>query len=400
MSTHRPVSTAPHLDMEHEIAELRAEIAYLRARLAQNPNSDTKDGEWPSEITYGQQMRSLTQFAGISKDREAIGRTSEHHELPQPTRDQAQLEADFIRWGYCLVVDAMTPSQVDRLVERLLDQSEAEKTAGVAHVTHEGTTQFVPNLLPKGQVFRDLAALDEHAAAGAPLLETLLCKILGNDFYLATAHGSIVHQGGGIQELHQDQGFVPLPHPPYPLYSLVIWALSPFSLEEGATYVLPGSHRAPDGANLVHADIDFVEFAKGKLLALDMPVGSCAILDSRLLHAGGERTAPGTRLASRILYCRGMMRQQENLIACTDPIVDQLSPKLKRLIGYYSHYSLGMIEGNRIDPAKPKVPIGELSMSRPEEFEQDFDFRHTKFAEELAQDDWNVWVDYRGPNEE
>ena len=95
-----------------------------------------------------------------------------------------------------------------------------------------------------------------------------------------------------------------------------------------------------------------------------------------------------------------MMRQQENLIACTDPIVDQLSPKLKRLIGYYSHYSLGMIEGNRIDPAKPKVPIGELSMSRPEEFEQDFDFRHTKFAEELAQDDWNVWVDYRGPNEE
>lgn len=400
MNTDRPVSTAPHLDMEHEIAELRAEIAHLRARLAQNPNRDTKDGEWPTEITYGQQMRSLTQFAGVSKDLDAIGRTSDHPKLPQPSREQEQLEADFIRWGYCLVADAMTSEQVDALVERLLDQAEAERTAGIAHVTHEGTTQFVPNLLPKGQIFRDLASLEENAAVGAPLVETLLRKILGEDFYLATAHGSIVQQGGGIQELHQDQGFVPLPHPPYPLYSLIIWGFSPFSLEEGATYLLPGSHRAPDGANLVHPDTDFKAFARGKLLALDMPPGSCAILDSRLLHSGGERTAPGKRLASRVLYCRGMMRQQENLIACADPILDQLSPKLKRLIGYYSYYSLGMIDGNRSDPAKPKVPIGELSMSRPEEFEQDFDFRHTEFARELAENEWNEWVDYRGPEQE
>ena len=26
--------------------------------------------------------------------------------------DEAELEADFVRWGYCLVADAMTPDQV------------------------------------------------------------------------------------------------------------------------------------------------------------------------------------------------------------------------------------------------------------------------------------------------
>lgn len=391
-----PASTAPHIDLERENAELRAENTHLRARLAQNDNAS--DDEWSRTITYDQQPMSGAQFAGITKDREAIDRTSEHPVLPRPTSDPEQLEADFIRWGYCIVADAMTMTQVDAQVKRLLDQAEAERSSGVAHMSHRGRAQFVPNLLAKGEVFRDLIALEERAAVGAPLVESLLSKMLGKDYYLGTAHGSIVHQGGGRQELHQDQGFVPLLHPTYPLYNLIIWTYSPFSLEEGSTYVVPGSHRTPGGENLIHPDTGTVGLAKGKLLALDAPTGSCTLTDSRLLHSGGKRTAPGTRLAARILYCRGMMRQQENQIICADHILDELSPKLKRLIGYYSYYGLGMIDGNPVDPAKPKVPVGELSMSRPEEFEQDFDWRHTQYAKHLSEQDWETFAEYRDKN--
>ena len=39
-------------------------------------------------------------------------------------------------------------------------------------------------------------------------------------------------------------------------------------------------------------------------------------------------------------------------------------------------------------------------MERPEEFEQDFDWRYSRIAQVMARNDWNKWVDYRGPEEE
>jgi hypothetical protein len=56
-----------------------------------------------------------------------------------------------------------------------------------------------------------------------------------------------------------------------------------------------------------------------------------------------------------------------------------------------------MVDGNSIDPRKPKIQVGELSMSRPEEFEQDFDWRYSKIAKMMSEADWESHVDYRGP---
>lgn len=122
------------------------------------------------------------------------------------------------------------------------------------------------------------------------------------------------------------------------------------------------------------------------------------LTDSRMLHSGGARTAPGTRLASRILYLRGFMRQQENqLAAMSDETLDGLSTKLKQFVGFRTHYGLGMVDGNSVDPTKPNVQVGELSMSRPEEFDQDFDWRYSKIAKTLSEAEWDSHVDYRGP---
>ena len=393
------VTTAPALSAADEIAELRVEVARLKARLAELEGEDqSESGEYPTEITYMDQPMSGARLGGITKQRERIRPSTEFPELPVPTRDRSQLEADFVRWGYCLVADAMSLEQIQAQVDRMLDQAEAERAARVAHLSHRGTAQLVFNLLPKGQVFRDLIALEPSAAQEANLVEELLEKILGTSFYLGTAHGSIVHQHGGRQEMHQDQGFVPLPHPPYPLYCLIIWLYTDFSLEEGGTYVVPGSHREASGRNKVRPDVEFEKMAEERIVALTAPGGCCLLTDSRLLHSGGKRTAPGTRLASRILYARGMMRQQENQLASVpQEIIDAASPKLRGLMGFRSHYSLGMVDGNRIDPARPKVHVGELSMSRPEEFDQDFDWKYTENARELSELPWESFAEYRGP---
>lgn len=396
----KPITTAPNLTVESEISELRAEIENLKSMLQSNnqPSKETKEESvWPSKIEYHEQPYSGARLIGLTKDRDNIGSTEEDPELPKPTRSVSQLEADFIRWGYCLVADAMNNDQINAQVDRMLDQAEAERCSGVAHMSHRGRAQLIFNMLPKGQVFRDLIALEENAAEQAGLVEELLTKILGQGFYLGTAHGSIVHQGGGRQELHQDQGFVPLPHPPYPLYCLIIWCYSDFSLEEGGTYLIPGSHRDASGESKLRLDTQFESLADRQLLALKAPAGTCVLTDSRLLHSGGKRTAAGTRLASRILYSRGMMRQQENqYLSVPRHIIDEASPKLKKLMGFSSYYGLGMVDGNTIDPDKPTVHVGELSMARPDEHNQDFDWKYTQDAKRLSELDWESYAEYKG----
>ena len=393
----RPISTAPNLSTENEINELKAEIENLKSMLkAQNPVS-SGESIWPTQVDYYKQPYSGAKLTGLTKDRDKIGSTEEYSELPKPTKNLSQLEADFIRWGYCLVADAINNHQIKAQVDRMLDQAEAERSAGVAHMSHRGRAQLIFNMLPKGQVFRDLIALEENAAEQSALVETLLYKILGQGFYLGTAHGSIVHQGGGRQELHQDQGFVPLPHPPYPLYCLIIWCYSDFSLEEGGTYLIPGSHRDARGENKVRPETQFEALSDQRLLALKAPAGTCVLTDSRLLHSGGKRTATGTRLASRILYSRGMMRQQENqYLSVPRTIIEKASPKLKKLMGFSAFYGLGMVDGNTIDPDKPNIHVGELSMTRPEELSQDFDWKYTQDAKRLSELDWETYAEYKG----
>lgn len=399
------VTTAPTPSAEEEIAQLRAEVERLRAVVAAGaPDVEARlddagqDGaSWPTRITYGRQIHSGPRLSGLSRDRERIRPSTDFPELPAPTRDQARLEADFIRWGYCLVADAMSPEQVQAQVDRLVDQAAAERLAGVAKRGNHGHSQTVFNLLAKGQVFRDLAAFEPSAAQAGALIEDLVARILGPAFYLATAHGSLVHDRGGLQELHQDQGMVPLPHPPFPLYSLLIWLYSDFGLEEGGTYIVPGSHRDALGRNLVRPDTDYEQLALDRIVALTAPAGTCLVTDSRVLHSGGKRTSPGVRLASRILYARPEMRQQETQLAClTDDQLAAMSPKLRGLVGFRTFSGLGMIDGNTTDPTKAATPIGEMSMSRPETLTQDFDWRYSDHARQLSSADPEI--DYRGPS--
>lgn len=391
------VATGPLLTAADEIAELRAEIARLRSSSPSEAIPATTRTDWPTEIDYADQPLSGARLGGITKQRERIRPSEDFPELPRATTDRRRLEADFVRWGYCIAADALSPTQVQAQIARLLDQAAAERAAKVAHMSHRGAAQLVFNLLPKGQAFRDLIALEPAAAQGAPLVEALLDRILGRGFRLCTAHGSIVHTGGGRQELHQDQGFVPLPHPPYPLYCLVIWTYSQFGLDEGGTYMVPGSHRDAAGNNLVRPDTAFERLADERIVSVTAPPGCAILTDSRVLHSGGMRTAPGTRLASRILYGRGMMRQQENQLACmSDEVLAACSPKLKSLLGFKTYYGLGMVEGNAIDPVKPKIHVGELSMSRPDEFAQDFDWKYSEDARRLSQVEWDGHAEYLG----
>ena len=313
------------------------------------------DGRSPtSSLSAG---RLLKQLAGISKERMKTGRVRDSREfdyLPKETTDEARLEADFVRWGYCVVKDAMSPRQVDAQLERLSDQAAAERRANAATITSRNeTAQLVANLVLKGAVFRDAVEFKESAAQRGPLVDRLLTKVMGEGFGLGCAHGSIVHQGGGLQELHIDQGSMPLPYPPFPFGSLIIWCYTEFNLAAGGTYIVPGSHRSASGATRFRAGADLLRLVDGEpgLVAICASPGSCILTDTRVLHCGGRRTAEGTRYAMRCHYNRHFMRalhEQSNAnVHVPDDVYALLSERLKRMMGI---------------TVNNHAPVGELSM--------------------------------------
>lgn len=340
------------------IENLRDENARLRAELAQlrNHQADAPEQSWDSAqhqgISYSDNVsptsslspgRLLKQLSGMASQRQEAGLirdSSELDYLPVAQSDQEALEADFVRWGYCIVKDAMSPAQVEAQVNRMKDQAEAERALeGAIMTSRNATAQLVNNLVLKGQVFRDAVEFKPNAAQKGELVDSLLTKIMGEGFGLGCAHGSIVHQGGGLQELHVDQAGLPMPYPPFPFGSLIIWVYTEFDLANGATYIVPGSHRTANGATTFHSGADLARLVEGDpgLVAVCAPPGSCILTDTRVIHGGGLRTAPGTRYAMRCHYNRLFVRalhEQASVNQHVPPAIhEQLSPRLKQMMG-------------------------------------------------------------------
>ena len=353
--------------LRNEVAQLRAELEQLRAyQIA--PSADTT---WETEMSHGivytdghsptssmSAGRLLKQFSGLSKERMKSGQIRDSNDLdylPKPSSDESQLEADFIRWGYCLVKDAMSPEQVRVQVDRLVDQAAAERRRNAGIMTSANdSAQLVNNLVLKGSVFRDAVEFKQSAAQRGPIVDRLLTKIMGEGFGLGCAHGSIVHTGGGLQELHIDQGGLPLPYPPFPFGSLIIWCYTDFDLANGGTYVVPGSHRNANGATSFRDDADLVQLVNGDpgLVAVCAPSGTCILTDTRILHCGGRRTVPGSRYAMRCHYNRHFIRplheQSTANLHVPDDVYEELSDRLKQM--------MGITDNNQ-------TPIGELSVN-------------------------------------
>lgn len=360
------------------IRQLREENARLRTelgRLQDSPTDLSEECTWEEEMSSGivysdgfsntsaiTPGRLLQQLAGISKERMKAGRIRNSIDidyLPRPSSEEAQLESDFVRWGYCLVEDAMSARQVEQQLVRLKDQAEAELRLNKEIFTsRHAQAQLVNNLVLKGQVFRDAVEFKESAAQRGPLVDRLLTKIMGKGFGLGCAHGSIVHEGGGLQELHIDQGMMPLPYPPFPFGSLIIWCYTEFDLDNGATYIVPGSHRDEGGTTRFSTGADLMQLVDGEpgLVAICAPPGTCIITDTRVLHGGGRRTAPGTRYAMRCHYNRHFVRalheQSTANLHVPNDVYDLLSDRLKHMMGISTnnHAPLGEIYAEELSP--------------------------------------------------
>ena len=148
-----------------------------------------------------------------------------------------------------------------------------------------------------------------------------------DDIQLHFTSAVAIAPGESAQILHRDRGIWGgyLPRRVEPLFS-TIWAITPFTQDNGATQVVPGSHlwdkdRLPEPHEIAYAD---------------MAPGSVLCYTGTVLHGGGANaTTEEVRTGVFMHYALSWLRQEENqYLSCPPHHASKLSPELRALIGY------------------------------------------------------------------
>ncbi len=120
---------------------------------------------------------------------------------------------------------------------------------------------------------------------------------------------------------------LPRPHPEIQLASVL--ALVDFTADNGATVVVPGSHRWEPGRQ--PREDEFVPAA--------MPAGAGVLYLGSTIHAGGANVTTGEwRRGMHVSYCVGWLRTEENQFLATPLEVARTLPRrAQELLGYAAH---------------------------------------------------------------
>ncbi len=247
--------------------------------------------------------------------------------LPRATRDIAQLRQDMLRWGYCKIEDALSADQVATIRQRVMEQAEGERLAGIAQKTPSG--QNINCCVNKGRCFELLIEQHPSMVQGGPLVEQLVSEALGQGWICTSLIAAISLQGGVPQALHQDQGNAPDSRSPMSVN--VLTAISDVDEANGGTLLIPGSHRILSDAVREGRPV-------GKLppaINLDAKAGTMIITDGRLLHATGINHTNSPRIVMLNGMQKPWMRQQENWMLSVRPeVLQRASTKLLHRMGY------------------------------------------------------------------
>jgi ectoine hydroxylase-related dioxygenase (phytanoyl-CoA dioxygenase family) len=252
----------------------------------------------------------------------------------------------------CAVVDRLVPTDVLDRIAAELSPYLCETAVGTDEFTGFRTRR-TGALIARSVTFRDLAA---H-----PFVLEVLGEVLGDSGSTFQLHLTQIIEIGPdepAQLVHRDQwafDFFPFPAG-FEVECHVMWAMNDFTELNGATRVIPGSHRWADKLRPGSDQTVPAEMAKGSVLFY---VGS-------LYHGGGANRSAAPRRGINVGYTLSWLRQEENqYLACPPEVARTLPLELAKLIGYRrGAYALGYV-GDLQDPMEILHPSTTVSGFAP-----------------------------------
>jgi ectoine hydroxylase-related dioxygenase (phytanoyl-CoA dioxygenase family) len=214
------------------------------------------------------------------------------------------------------------------VVEGMLDDEEVRSTRAelgrVLEATPTGRNDFEGFATQRiYALFAKTHAFDEPAVH--PLVLGVLERVLGESYQFSAPVGICIGPGEAAQVLHRDDQIYPLPWPHPEVVVNTMWAFDDFTVDNGATRVVPGSHKWPSGE--YNGDEETI--------SVEMPAGSVIFYPGTVLHGGGANRTDRPRLGVILEYVAGWLRPQENhLLAVPREVAAQLPPALQELLGY------------------------------------------------------------------
>ena len=262
---------------------------------------------------------------------------------PGLKNDVAELE----RNGYIILKDALNVDASEFEITHLRKTSEDLLAASPSFGRNafEGIkTKRLSGLLGKSRAY-DKLFMNER-------VERIASYFLFPNFLLGIAQLSQIFAGSKRQPMHRDSAqysyldaTLPRAHP---LQISVVWAITEFTAKNGATLVIPGSHRWDAQRQVCDYD---------KVMPIEMAAGSCVVFLGTLLHGGGVNRGCAPRIGLVMNFVQPWLRTQENhFLAVPFDMVPTIPKKIQKWMGYSIHLpNYGM--ANEVHPLKslPKL---------------------------------------------
>ncbi|RZT98350.1 ectoine hydroxylase-related dioxygenase (phytanoyl-CoA dioxygenase family) [Advenella incenata] len=259
------------------------------------------------------------------------------HELanPLPLDDEKHDDDEDIRAYYkkhYTVSDAEAERMVARIHQYRRDNAGARWPMPISKVSknflHLPTlfdndkSQRVWNLLNKEP---ELIPLIEH-----PVVLPMVQHMMGEDCNLHDFQSTSIgpQTGGGAWHVDAPLGQIAEPLPEFPLTLQNVWMLDDFTADNGATRVMPGSHKLrkspPWGSDSLEGEV-----------TLTAPAGSVAIWLSNTWHRSGSNHTDAQRRAILCNYNVSWLRFFADFTSTLPPeVIPTLSERAKYLLGF------------------------------------------------------------------
>jgi ectoine hydroxylase-related dioxygenase (phytanoyl-CoA dioxygenase family) len=220
--------------------------------------------------------------------------------------------------GYLVLPRLMGPELLAEVRQRIDELFAQEGARAGSEFKQEPHARRLANLVDKGEVF-------EHVILTPQVLECM-AHVLGPDFKLSSVNVRAADPYGDCaQPWHADSGAVADGRGYWVCNS--VWMLDDFTPENGATRILPGSHKwrhlpAPDS----------YESLEGQELVLG-EAGTVVVMNAHMWHGATANRTAGPRRAMHVYFTRGDKPQQQyQKLLLSAETQEKLSPAARRLL--------------------------------------------------------------------
>jgi ectoine hydroxylase-related dioxygenase (phytanoyl-CoA dioxygenase family) len=218
------------------------------------------------------------------------------NELPNNPQTRSDIQQVLER-GFVILRDVFTLEEAEEAKQEIDRLSRKDGRAETGRNPFEGlNTNRIYALLNKSRVFDKFAML--------PRVLALNDYFLDPNYQLSAMHTIQINPGEVAQQLHHDDGYCRMPRPRPPLGSAIMVALDDFTEENGATRLVPGSHKWEHGRPA----------RQEETIPAVMSVGSVVYFIGTVWHGGGNNRTAQPRQSLTVQYC-----QRESLLIVPSP---------------------------------------------------------------------------------